>query len=56
MTVPEENMPKTTTTDDIIDQRDEQDAGKESAHGAKSRDMREALDEAGVRPEDVQEE
>ncbi|MFE5401826.1 hypothetical protein ACFQ9Z_10525 [Streptomyces sp. NPDC056580] len=56
MTVPEENRPKTTTTDEVIRQRDERDTAESAGGGASSRNMREALDEADVRPEDMQEE
>ncbi|MGC9496018.1 hypothetical protein [Streptomyces sp. WG7] len=53
MTVPEENRPKTDTTDDVLEQRDE-DAPRPP--GGTSRTMREALEEAHVRPDDYDEE
>ncbi|MGW4601025.1 hypothetical protein ACWEOA_38015 [Streptomyces sp. NPDC004457] len=56
MTVPEENKPKTTKTDEVVDQRDERDTTEPVAGGASSRDMAEALEEAGIRPEDMPEE
>ncbi|GAA3980430.1 hypothetical protein GCM10022384_32140 [Streptomyces marokkonensis] len=53
MTVPEENRPKTDTTDNVLEQRDE-DASRPP--GATGRTMREALEEAHVRPDDYDEE
>ncbi|WP_171990786.1 hypothetical protein [Streptomyces sp. JHA26] len=52
MTVPEENRPKTDTTDDVLDQREE-DA--QHSPGGTGRTMREALEEAQVRPDDYDE-
>ncbi|WP_169749737.1 hypothetical protein [Streptomyces aureocirculatus] len=52
MTVPEENRPKTTSTDEVIATgADREDAGKDN--GATSRTLREAMEEAGIEPEDV---
>ncbi|MFD5447817.1 hypothetical protein ACWDTR_23135 [Streptomyces sp. NPDC003470] len=53
MTVPEENRPKTDTTDDVLDQRDE---NTPRTPGGTGRTMREALEEAHVRPDDYDEE
>ncbi|MET8246422.1 hypothetical protein ABZV31_19575 [Streptomyces sp. NPDC005202] len=47
MTVPEENRPKTDATDEVLEQREQ---------GATGRTMREALEEAQVRPDDFKEE
>ncbi|EFE65259.1 MULTISPECIES: hypothetical protein [Streptomyces] len=52
MTVPEENRPKTRDTDDIIEQREENGTRDQGATG---RTMREALEEAEVRPDDFDE-
>jgi hypothetical protein len=52
MTTPEENRPKTDTTDEVLEQRD--DHGSRAA-GATGRTMREALEEAEVRPDDFDE-
>ncbi|WP_179200280.1 hypothetical protein [Streptomyces sp. NRRL B-24085] len=51
MTFPEENRPKTTSTDHVIETPDE----KTSPHGdgATGRTLREALEEAGISPDDV---
>ncbi|URN14762.1 MULTISPECIES: hypothetical protein [Streptomyces] len=54
MTVPEENRPKTTTTDDVIESTGTDDQ-QEQGHGATGRSLREAMEEAGVRPEDYEE-
>jgi hypothetical protein len=54
VTVPEENRPKTTTTDDVI----ESPAGtgkEEQQPGASGRSMREAMEEAGITPDDFKE-
>ncbi|MFI5675300.1 hypothetical protein [Streptomyces cellulosae] len=51
MTVPEENRPKTQTTDDLLEQREE---NPQQAAGATGRTMREALEEAEVRPDDFE--
>jgi hypothetical protein len=53
MTVPEENRPKTDTTDDVLDDREEHASRPQGATG---RTMREALEEAEVRPDDYDEE
>ncbi|MEU3526291.1 hypothetical protein AB0E62_20895 [Streptomyces sp. NPDC038707] len=53
MTVPEENRPKTTTTDDVIEPAG---TGKEEQQpGASGRSMREAMEEAGITPDDYEE-
>ncbi|WP_399934067.1 hypothetical protein [Streptomyces kanamyceticus] len=52
MTVPEENRPKTTSTDDIIATGDEQE-NADKDNGATGRTLREAMEEAGLEPEDV---
>ncbi|MFC7882746.1 hypothetical protein ACFUVV_12825 [Streptomyces sp. NPDC057376] len=53
MTVPEENRPKTDTTDDVLDQRDNEETSRQQ--GGTGRTMREALEEAHVRPDDYDE-
>ncbi|CAL9603716.1 hypothetical protein SUDANB58_05491 [Streptomyces sp. enrichment culture] len=53
MTVPEENRPKTETTDDVLHQSEEHESHPQGATG---RTMREALEEAQVRPDDYDEE
>jgi hypothetical protein len=63
MTVPEENRPEAETTDEMI-----AEAGKTTGEGggrgapghggyqeASGRSMQEALDEAGIKPEDYEE-
>ncbi|GAA2420071.1 MULTISPECIES: hypothetical protein [Streptomyces] len=52
MTVPEENRPKTQTTDEVLEQQDEHQT---RPPGASGRTMREALEEAEVRPDDYDE-
>ncbi|MBT3166338.1 hypothetical protein HTV80_25035 [Streptomyces sp. Vc74B-19] len=52
MTVPEENRPKTHDTDETLEQRTEGDA---QAQGGTGRTMREALEEAEIRPDDYEE-
>ncbi|MFF8095235.1 hypothetical protein [Streptomyces sp. NPDC016675] len=52
MTVPEENRPKTDTTDDVLG-RHEDDAHRPP--GGTGRTLREALEEAHVRPDDFDE-
>ncbi|MEU2897817.1 hypothetical protein ABZ690_18645 [Streptomyces sp. NPDC006967] len=52
MTVPEENRPKTRDTDDTIEQGE--DTGTR-ARGGTGRTMREALEEAEIRPGDYDE-
>ncbi|MDN0197826.1 hypothetical protein [Streptomyces sp. S.PNR 29] len=57
MTVPEENRPKTETTDEVLENRDRSREETESrTPGATGRTMREALQEAQVRPDDYAEE
>ncbi|MEV7673189.1 hypothetical protein [Streptomyces sp. NPDC088752] len=53
MTVPEENRPKTTSTDETIEAPDVQN-GEERDEGATGRTLREAMEEAGLRPDDIQ--
>ncbi|MDH6223829.1 MULTISPECIES: hypothetical protein [Streptomyces] len=55
MTVPEENRPKTTSTDDVIETPDESTSDARDA-GATGRTMREAMEEAGLGPDDVRDE
>jgi hypothetical protein len=50
MTVPEENRPKTDTTDEVLEQRRRENQ-QEATEG---RSMREALEDADVRPEDYE--
>ncbi|WP_188114032.1 MULTISPECIES: hypothetical protein [Streptomyces] len=52
MTVPEENRPKTTSTDEVVMQPDEE-ASAEQDNGATGRTLREAMEEAGLSPDDV---
>ncbi|MEU3450849.1 ATP-binding protein [Streptomyces thermolilacinus] len=54
VTVPEENRPKTTGTDEVIESTDNDDQ-QEQQPGASGRSMREAMEEAGVKPEDYEE-
>ncbi|MEW2632598.1 hypothetical protein AB0903_13275 [Streptomyces sp. NPDC048389] len=61
MTVPEENRRKTSTTDDVItrpekiedENRNKKETGRETPD-ASGRTMREAMEEAGVKPEDYE--
>ncbi|MDG9719525.1 hypothetical protein [Streptomyces sp. DH24] len=61
MTVPEENRAKTDSTDEVLDDRrgrpggqgHDEDAGRPP--GATGRTLREALEEAHVRPDDYDE-
>ncbi|MFF9201790.1 hypothetical protein ACF1AE_08175 [Streptomyces sp. NPDC014986] len=53
MTVPEENRPKTRDTDDIVEEHREQE--EERDQGGTGRTMREALEEAEIRPDDFDE-
>ncbi|WP_221349192.1 hypothetical protein [Streptomyces beigongshangae] len=55
MTVPEENRPKTTSTDEVVATRDER-ASAEQDNGATGRTLREAMEEAGLHPDDVRDE
>ncbi|MGW0611500.1 hypothetical protein [Streptomyces sp. NPDC002788] len=48
MTTPEENRPKTQTTDEVLEQQDD----RSRPPGGTGRTMREALEEAAVRPDD----
>ncbi|MHC3468048.1 hypothetical protein ACYF6T_04970 [Streptomyces sp. 7R007] len=52
MTVPEENRPKTETTDDVLAERQ---AAENTSQGGTGRTVREAMEEAGVSPEDFEE-
>ncbi|MEG8277406.1 hypothetical protein [Streptomyces sp. AHA2] len=52
MSTPEESRPKTHTTDEVLQQHDD-DRAKDQ--GATGRTMREALEEAEVRPDDFDE-
>ncbi|MEU1055809.1 hypothetical protein ABZ397_25060 [Streptomyces sp. NPDC005876] len=54
MTVPEENRPKTDTTDEVLEKtaHEDQDEHGDRPAGATGRTMREALEEAHVRPDD----
>jgi hypothetical protein len=54
VTVPEENRPKTTSTDDVV--RTPEDLTSEQGNGATGRTMREALEEAGLSPGDLRDE
>ncbi|MEU4660002.1 hypothetical protein AB0G32_39775 [Streptomyces sp. NPDC023723] len=54
MTVPEENRPKTDTTDEVLE-RDSREGDAQHQAGATGRTMREALEEAHVRPDDYDE-
>lgn len=49
MTLPEENRPKTETTDELLEHQDDH---RSRPPGATGRTMREALEEAEVRPDD----
>ncbi|GAA5707697.1 hypothetical protein [Streptomyces avermitilis] len=51
MTVHEEDRPKTETTGQVLGTTDEARPGEPSGSG---RTLREALEEAGVRPDDFQ--
>ncbi|GGV63997.1 hypothetical protein GCM10010294_15600 [Streptomyces griseoloalbus] len=52
MTVPEENRPKTRDTDDTVERPEHKDARDQGGTG---RTMREALEEAEIRPDDFDE-
>ncbi|WP_176709928.1 hypothetical protein [Streptomyces sp. Wb2n-11] len=52
MTVPEENRPKTESTDEVV--KDTSKAGPES-EGGTGRTIQEALEEAGVSRDDFEE-
>ncbi|MFE7900264.1 hypothetical protein ACFU3E_22620 [Streptomyces sp. NPDC057424] len=49
MTVPEENRPKTDTTGELLEHQDD---SRSRPPGGTGRTMREALEEAAVRPDD----
>ncbi|WP_318204793.1 hypothetical protein [Streptomyces sp. SCL15-4] len=53
MTVPEENRPKTSTTDQVVESADTGD--EQQQPGASGRSMREAMEEAGITPDDFEE-
>ncbi|WEH39889.1 hypothetical protein [Streptomyces sp. AM 2-1-1] len=53
MTTPEENRPKTTSTDAVVASPGEEGAATEQDKGATGRTMGEALEEAGLSPDDV---
>ncbi|GGS42692.1 hypothetical protein AB0E75_05345 [Streptomyces griseoviridis] len=55
MTVPEENRPKTDTTDEVLEHREDREGDASRQAGATGRTMREALEEAQVRPDDYDE-
>ncbi|MET9117430.1 hypothetical protein ABZX38_24980 [Streptomyces longwoodensis] len=55
MTVPEENRPKTESTDEVLTSAEETEEQGSPAEGASGRTMREALQEAGVEPGDFEE-
>ncbi|MFI8068207.1 hypothetical protein ACIF85_05395 [Streptomyces sp. NPDC086033] len=50
MTVPEENRPKTDTTDELLENATEE--GEAPAPGGSGRTLREAFEEARVEPDD----
>lgn len=52
MTVPEENRPKTRDTDDVVERQDDDEA---RTRGGTGRTMREALEEADIKPDDFRE-
>ncbi|MEU0076171.1 hypothetical protein ABZ027_42620 [Streptomyces sp. NPDC006332] len=52
MTVPEENRPKTTSTGDVVESPGAETTGVQG-DGATGRTMREAMEEAGLSPDDV---
>ncbi|MEV5427874.1 hypothetical protein [Streptomyces sp. NPDC052701] len=54
MTVPEENRAKTHTTDEVVGNQD-QEHDESRPQGATGRTLREALEEAEVRPDDFDE-
>ncbi|WP_181139206.1 hypothetical protein [Streptomyces sp. Ru72] len=55
MTVPEENRKKTETTDDVVVEPAQEEAGKAAPTGPSGRTMREAMEEAGIQREDYEE-
>jgi hypothetical protein len=52
MTVPEENRPKTDTTDEVLEKQEA--TRRQEREAAEGRTMREALEDAEVRPEDFE--
>jgi hypothetical protein len=55
MTVPEEGRPKTHTTDEVVGQPAEQrDDNTRTRRPAEGRTMREAMEEAGIEPQDFE--
>lgn len=54
MTVPEENRPKTDTTDELLGNSPEE--GEAPAPGGSGRTLREAFEEARVEPDDFAQE
>ncbi|MEU3295557.1 hypothetical protein ABZ722_24740 [Streptomyces longwoodensis] len=54
MTVPEENRPRTESTDEVLTSAETEEQGSPT-EGASGRTMREALQEAGVEPGDFEE-
>ncbi|EGG46973.1 MULTISPECIES: hypothetical protein [Streptomyces] len=52
MTVPEENRPKTDTTDEVLEKHAA--TRRHEREAAEGRTMREALEDAEVRPEDFE--
>ncbi|MCC5033638.1 MULTISPECIES: hypothetical protein [Streptomyces] len=54
MTTPEESQEKTTSTDDVLGASAEE--ARDRTRDGAGRNMREALEEAGVSPEDYREE
>ncbi|MEU1573274.1 hypothetical protein ABZ519_19285 [Streptomyces collinus] len=52
MSVPEENRKKTTSTDDVVETSHERTTAGQG-DGATGRTMREAMEEAGLSPDDV---
>ncbi|MFJ9020625.1 hypothetical protein ACIRPU_11660 [Streptomyces sp. NPDC102259] len=55
MTVPEENRPKTTSTDDVIETPGAETTSGQG-DGATGRTMRETMEEAGLSQDDVRDE
>ncbi|ONK11061.1 hypothetical protein [Streptomyces sp. MP131-18] len=57
MTVPEENRPKTRTTDEVLDgpEPDAESRGQDEPGRGQGSTMREALEDAEVHPEDFRE-
>jgi hypothetical protein len=55
MTVPEENRPKTDTTDEVLEDREDRERTAPREAGGTGRTLREALEEAEVQPDDFEE-